>query len=121
MGNPGGLTIRTAQWEVLAADVQRRFEARLCADLSRHWPDACRALGDPGLRGRVHEGVERARAHGLTTQRDVLRFLNVMFALGPTFDTDARHPWAAAILGAPGVPATLRMDQLCAQVQQVLG
>lgn len=116
-----GLTIRSAQWEVLAADVHRRFEARLCAELSRHWPEACRALGDEGLRDRVHEGVERARVHGLTTQRDVLRFLNVMFALGPGFDTDARYPWAAAILGSPGIPATVRLEQLCAQVQRVLG
>ncbi|MCP3135804.1 hypothetical protein [Pyxidicoccus xibeiensis] len=121
MSNPVGLTIRTAQMEVLAADLRQRFEDRLREDLVRYWPDACRELGDAGLRGRVREGVERAQAHGVSAQRDVLRFLNVVFALGPGFESDVRYPWAADILGAPGVPAAVRMDQLCAHVQQVLG
>ncbi|NVJ00129.1 hypothetical protein HV824_18635 [Myxococcus sp. AM009] len=61
----------------------------------------------------VEDGIARGRRYGLTSERDLARFVNVQFALGAEFDADPRHAWAADVLKASGVPASTRVDQLC--------
>jgi hypothetical protein len=121
MSRPPLLLIRKEQIEAFDRDRLRRFEARLCTLLPQHWPDACRALGEDGLRALVHDGVERARAYGIASEPGVTRFLNVMLALGAGFDSDPRYPWAAEILGRRGVPEDLRIRQLAEWTKKALG
>lgn len=115
------LVIRDTQMETLGEAALSRFEERLCELVRRHWQEACLALAPSELRSVIHQGVARGRGYGLASERDLTRFVNVMFALGFEFDTDRRYAWAVDVLSLPGVPASTRMDQLCELTARSLG
>lgn len=106
------LTIRTQQLDVLNRVTQEQFKKRLYAWVKTHWSEVCLSLPSEELRGVLSDGVERALKYRITSERDLTRFVNVMFALGFQFDTDKRYPWAREVLSMPGVPMATRMDQL---------
>src|SRR4051812_12990073 len=93
------LKIRAEQETALRQTALAAFEERAVAEAREHWPAAARREGDAGLAKLVREGTSRAAALGFTTEKQVLRYLNLTLALGPGFAEDARYPWAAPILG----------------------
>jgi hypothetical protein len=107
------LVVRRAQLDVLREAALRQLEQRICELMRRYWLEACDALTAAELRELVRDGVTRGRSHGLASERDLTRFVNVMFALGFEFDSDPQCAWAVDVLRTPGVPASTRMDQLC--------
>ena len=96
------LTLRQAQMDALDADRARDFEARLVQHLRTVFPSRCEPLGDQGLLDVARDGIERAESHGLSSEREICKYVDLMFVLGPGFDRDPRLPWAAEILGDPG-------------------
>jgi hypothetical protein len=103
------LVVRTAQLEALGASVQQHFEERLMAHLERFFPQPCVILGEFGLRQLCQEGIARARAYGLRSERDLCKYLNLMFVFGCDFDHE--QPWAAEILQLGSAPGR-RMERL---------
>lgn len=106
-------TLRQEQIEAFAAVRRRAFAERVLPLLRKHWPEECAALGEAAARERIESAVVRARRYGVVKEYDVLRFVNMTFALHEDFDTDERYPWAAAFLNDPGIPGTRKMDRLC--------
>jgi len=108
------LTIRQKQMDALAAVTRERFQERLEAHVRKVFPDDCKALGEDGVRELVVEGIERAEGHGLSAERDVCRYVDLLFLLGRDFETREEMAWAKGILNdvtlreAPSV----RMDRL---------
>ena len=92
------LTIRREQREAFRAYMRQAFEERLIRHVAAQFPARCRALGIKRVQERVHYGVDVALCYGLKSKRDVSRYINLMFTLGPDFDSDQRLPWAARIL-----------------------
>jgi hypothetical protein len=94
------LQIRPEQLKVLAMDTQRRFEERLVAHALECWPDECRMLG----KSRVHEWVRlacvRTAGYEIKSEYGIATYLDVMFILGSSFDTDERTAWARPILNS---------------------
>ena len=109
------VTIRRKQMAAFAEQQRRQFESRLVAHVRKHFRSECEALGDEAVRARVQGGVARARQHGLASEYDVTRYVDVMFGLGPEFDSE---PWAAAVLDEKGSHPTGRMDRLCEQAER---
>ena len=109
------LTIRNEQMTALAEQQRYQFEDRLVAHVRRHFREECAALGNEAVCAQVHDGIARARKHGLGSELDVARFVDVMFGLRPDFDSE---PWAAAILGDKGRLPTERMDCVCEQAER---
>ena len=107
------LVICQAQLETFGEASRHRFESRLCDLVRQHWRESCEAMSPSDLHKFVEDGIARGRRYGLTSERDLARFVNVQFALGAEFDADPRHAWAADVLKASGVPASTRVDQLC--------
>lgn len=92
------IVLRDAQVEALRGTRTERFVERLEAHLRRFFPADCERLGGPrALREVVHHGLSRAEHHGLRSQREVCKYLDLMFAFGRDFDRDARLAWAVAI------------------------
>jgi hypothetical protein len=91
--------IRAAQRDAFREQAIARFEAGAREHLARFFPDACRELGDAGVSAAVRTGIERAARHGIVAERDVCKFLDIMFVFG--FDFDEALPWAREILGDP--------------------
>jgi hypothetical protein len=63
------------------------------------------ALGDERALEAVHYGTARAATYGMTSERDVCKYVDLMFALGRDFDTDPRFDWAQPILADPSLPS----------------
>lgn len=103
--------LRREQLRVLEGAARRAFEERLAAHLRTYFPGQCQALGEAGVREAIVYGVGRAARWGFTGEREVCKYLNLMFTFGRDFDTDPALPWAAWNLGL-GSPPSQRMARL---------
>jgi hypothetical protein len=101
--------IRREQLLAMGGLRREAFEVRALAHVWRFFPEPCRSLGELGTRELVRRGIERARGHGFTSERDLCKYLNLVFAFGEDFGS--RLPWAASILRLGGAPSR-RMARL---------
>jgi hypothetical protein len=99
------LTIRPEQLAVFSKLEVRKFEDWTLAHLWRFFPRECRAAGEKQLRETIRYGIERAARYGVTSKRDVCKYIDLMIVFGRNFDTDPRYPWAGQILAKPGDPS----------------
>jgi len=112
------LEIRSAQLPALAPATPS-FRGRACEHLRRHFPEATAALGDRALSVLVDDGTRRAMHYGFVSERDVCKFLNLMFTFGRHFDQDPRQAWARPFLEAAATSTpTLQMVRLCEHARE---
>jgi hypothetical protein len=100
------LVIRKRQMAVFEQVEIKKFVDCMVIHLKKFFPKQCEALGEPGLRETVQHGIKRAKAYGITSKRDVYKYVDLMVVFGRDFDTDKRYPWAGEILQkqlGPGV------------------
>ena len=95
------MKLRKEQIEAFSAAARQDFEDRMVEHLNEFFPRHCKAMGAEGVRQEVRYGVERARAYDITSQRDVCKYIDLMFVYGRDFDTAPKLPWAARILNDP--------------------
>lgn len=107
------LTIRDEQVRAMRGTVQRQFEDRMVTHLGEFFSDQCEALGEAGVRDAIRYGLQQAEAHGFGREKDVVRYLNLMFTFGREFDTEPACGWSAEFLngGSPSTGAD-RMERL---------
>jgi hypothetical protein len=115
------LTIRREQMEVLGAYMRQSFEDRLVQHIAQSFPAQFRKLAPPPgndepVRTLIKQGIERAGDHGITSERDVRRFIDLMVTLGPDFETKADTAWAQSILRDKTLPARVRMELIHQQL-----
>jgi hypothetical protein len=94
----GSLTIRLAQMETFSQVEIQKFEDWMVSHLNKFFPRECNSVGEPHLRDLIQHGIKRAAEHGITKERDICKFIDLMLVFGRDFDTDARSPWAHEIL-----------------------
>ena len=105
------ITIRRAQMKVFEKTALRNFAGRAVEHLETYFPDQCAAMGKEAVLDAVRFGMGRAAHHHFETERDILRYLTLMFTFGKDFDRDPEIPWARAIL-TNGASARKRTDAL---------
>lgn len=115
------LLIRDAQMHVLHALARRQFEERMGAHLASVFPEEAGQLGPDGLRTLVGEGVEKARGYGLSREREVGLFLNLLVGLGARFDEDEAFEWAQRILRRGDLPGPTKMHRLYRRLERQEG
>jgi hypothetical protein len=103
------LVIRDAQLRAMA---RAALPDWITKHLRQFFPRQCAALGEAGLRERVHEGVSRAVVYGFTTEVQISQYVDLMFVFGADFDTDPALSWPQPLLSDPTLPAALRMERL---------
>lgn len=86
------LLIRDDQVVALAEASQRRFERRAVAHLRATVPARCEQLGPTAVLDSVRKAARKAAGYGLTLERQVFTYLNLMYVLGHSFDEEL--PWA---------------------------
>jgi hypothetical protein len=107
------ITITRDQYRALEASSLASFESRVLAHLRRCFPDHVAKVGEDQARAAIREGIARAEAYGITAERQVCVFIDLMFALGERFDRDPKYPWAPAILlGLDRKAPATRIDRL---------
>jgi hypothetical protein len=110
------LRIRPEQIEVFSRAQRARFEEEdAFAHVAKHWPGALDAEGEAGVRARIAGISARADELALDTEYDVLRLLNLDFALGAGFETE--HPWIAKTLADTARPGRDRLDEVMARLE----
>lgn len=106
------LTIREAQFQVFRQAAARALAQRIAECLAPHWPEEYGELGPDGVRELIENGIEKARKYGITQDRDLGRYVNLMLFLGEEFDSDPELPWAAETLCDPGLQPQSKLDRL---------
>lgn len=106
------MMIRKAQLDVLTDAARKPFMEYMMGHLNRTYPEQTRMLREDGTRQRIRGGIARAAQYGIIGQRDVARYIDLMFMLSPTFDEDRRFPWASQILTDAGIDPVAKVDRL---------
>jgi hypothetical protein len=106
------LTIRKEQFDAISATRRSDFEDRVARHLLLFFPDKLALLRPDELRAFIRHGSTRASIHGLNTERDICKYLDIMCVFGRDFDTDKRLTWAAEILRRPFRTSRLKMNRL---------
>lgn len=75
------------------------FEDYMVQHLNEFAQRHSQILGEDGVRQVIKLGVERAAAYGMTLRRSVRLYIELMFILGGSCDTDPQLPWIGEILG----------------------
>jgi hypothetical protein len=114
------LTIRPEQMQTLGQAQTEVFVEEAAAIFRKTWPARSAALGDDGLRDRVRRAVRKCFTYGIEDSRDVLRYVNLMFALGEDFATSPRFPWAGRILEQRRVVPSERLCRLAEKATAVM-
>ena len=95
---PGLLAVRTAQLAAFSQAEVQKFEDWMIAHIRQFFSKQCRALQEPQLRDLIQYGIKRAAGHGIVSERDVCKFIDLMIVFGRDFDEDKQRPWASQIL-----------------------
>ncbi len=115
------LMIRADQMEVLDQYMLKKYEDLVLANLKNGYPEEYNALGEDGVRDKIHYGIERARRYDIEIEADVSRYIDLMFRFGWDFDTDRNLPWAASILQDESLEAGfVKLDLLDAEARKHL-
>lgn len=120
------LVIRDAQLAALGARHRAAFSGRLVAHLERFFPERCQALGPGGVAEAIEHGVDRAALYGIVAERDVCKYVDLMFVFGRDLDRAEVHPWAARILSkhattAPGALVDALFDKAMRMMHRAHG
>ena len=107
------MLIRNQQFDAFSTAQRISFDNRMLVHLKRFFPEQYDGLGEERVVEAVQYGIARAATYGMTAERDVCKYIDLMFALGRDFDTDPRFDWAQPILTDPDTPdATARIELL---------
>ena len=110
------LTIRKAQIQALGRVVMQEFEKDMLQHLEQFFPDESSAMGDKALRELIRHAIARAKDYGLTSERDLCKYLNLTMVYGRDFDTDPELEWMRGFLTDPDVlDPSERMSRLYAE------
>jgi hypothetical protein len=109
------LVIRKEQVVVLAA-ARRGFFVEQCVKLLRGtWTDDHEDLDGVQLRRLVRERIARAADFGLTTERELYRFLNLSAFLGHDFEWRPENEWIVVLLRNRATPFASKLDIILAR------
>jgi hypothetical protein len=114
------LSIRQAQLTAFSRAEVEKFENWMVGHLKKFFPRQSHAAGEARLRETIQHGIRRAAAYGITTRRDVSKYIDLALVLGPDFDTGPRSRWASQILTQTAAPAA-KMQALLRAAKQRLG
>jgi hypothetical protein len=116
----GLLTIRATQMESFAQQEFRKFEDLMVNHLTQFFPVQCKALGITQLRELTQHGIRRDAGYGITTERDICKFINLAIVFGRDFDREERSAWATQILATGKTPGS-KIRSLCEAAKLQLG
>ncbi len=115
------MIVNDAQLAALEEIDPGAFEDYMAVHLVEFSPPHAQALGEPGLRALVREGVAKAARHGWTRRGPVKFHIELMLLLGFEFDADPQYPAVAAILQDPaGGDQVERADRIHAWVTDLI-
>jgi hypothetical protein len=110
--------IRKEQMEAFAEASRKDFENRMVAHLGEEFPAEAKAMGEPGLRELIRQGIQRAQGHRILQEEDVRRYLHLLMVFGKEFERDPAFSWAEALLSRLEEEPSARIEQVYAQARE---
>jgi len=92
------MKMRDEHMQAFTEAAVKDFEDRMVVHLNKFFPEQCEALGEAKTREAIREGIDRAAGYGFVAERDVCKYIDLMFAFGRNLDTDRKLSWAGRIL-----------------------
>lgn len=106
------LTIRKEQLDALGMERRRDFEDRLMQHIAKFFPHAAVHKDREAAGEFIRLGCHRAAGYGFRSEREVCKYIDLMCAVGPNFDTDPQHRWATELLARANMDSKARMNAL---------
>ena len=110
--------LRKEHLAAFEAQVIALFTARVVAHVKTVWPAECGELGEPAVTEIVRGAIQRGAALGLSTELDIVRFVDLAFILSKDFDTNPLAAWTRPILADKAAPPTARLDKLYQRMEE---
>jgi len=111
------LIIRNDQVAALDAAMLNSFRGRMAAHLKETLPDQVGSQDDATLTATIDAGIDAARSLGLSAERDVARFVDLVVGLGPSFLDAAETSWTRALLENQRQAPSARLDAVYRQLE----
>lgn len=92
------LRISPAQTQAIAAAQTQIAFDQLATHCRTYYPNTVSQLTQEALLAHLHICHSRAQHYGLTSRRDLYRFVNLALSFGWEFDRDANLPWVRQYL-----------------------
>lgn len=108
------LRIRREQLQVFSDAMIRSFDERMFVHLHKFFPKRCQVLGDSEVRAWIKAGIAESAEYDIVAERDVSKYLNLMFTFGRDFAKSAETPWAYGILADALAKPAEKIDRLYA-------
>ena len=112
------LKLRKEHLDAFEVQVVSLFTSRVVAHVKAVWPAECGELGDAGVAGMVRSAIQRAAALGLSSEHDVVRFVDLTFILATDFDTNPLARWTGAILSDRRLAPSAKIDRLYQRMEE---
>lgn len=106
------LRLSPAQSQAIAAAQSQTAFAQLATHCRTFYPDAVCQLTNEALINQLHSCHSRAQGYGLTSRRDLYRFVNLALSFGWEFDRDTNLPWMRQYLTDPRVDSPAQRLEL---------
>jgi hypothetical protein len=103
------LNIRPEQMRLLGQSLQEQFEANMVRYLRRDYAKYVSHFSDERLFELIEQATNDARLYGVTSERDVARYIGYAVTYGREFHFES---WAADILKTPKINGCQKMDRL---------
>jgi hypothetical protein len=100
--------LRARSWAAFERNAVEDFEHRMGIHLRKFFAVQCTSLGEEQVRRLIRYGIERGRSHGLTSERGVCTYIDMMFAFGREFDREV--PWAAEIFARKDIDTPQELE-----------
>ena len=106
------LTIRHDQLQTLSEVMLKQFEDGMVVHLQSAFPDQAGTMPESNLRQMIQQGVKSAANYKVETEADVQHYLELMFQIGPDFDTNSQSAWAQPILKREDLWPWEKLDEI---------
>jgi hypothetical protein len=107
------MRIRWEQMKAFDAEADRAFVEMLKGLVLQQGSPIPPGTDDRQLTQMIHNGIARARSHGLTWQSSIGKFVGLMFAVAPNFD---EYPPIRAILANSSVLPDERVPRMMERI-----
>lgn len=94
------------------------FGLRVTAHVKAVWAAECAELGDDAVAETVRNSIQRAAAIGLSSEHDVVRYVDLSFILAGDLDTNPLAAWTKPILADRKLAPGARMDRLYQRMEE---
>ncbi len=112
------LKLRKEHLKAFETQVVSLFGSRVLAHVKAVWPAECAELGDDAVAETVRHSIQRAAAIGLSSEHDVVRFVDLSFILARDFDTHPLAAWTKPILSDRTLAPGAKMDRLYQRMEE---